>query len=83
MVDLDAVTETLNGIAKIFGKAPVSDVTLRHHECRPEEAEWYGNARVTGEHGHRFWKMTGGYVTFMSRRRKLMGSSNVSESAKL
>lgn len=69
------IIQTLQKMNWTFGKGDIKSVTFRLNECKPEQDEWYGivTRRFSGgmTDDDRFFKVAGGYCTFLSRKRKV------------
>lgn len=63
-----ALCRVLEGMNRDFGKGRVTSIELNVDEC--DENGLYGKVIRDGDDA-RFFKMENGYVTFLSRRRKL------------
>jgi hypothetical protein len=73
MLPIKELRLTLEEMNSRFGEGEILNIKLRSWECEPEKDWYYGVVYILcGEKiDQRFFKLENGYVTFLSRRRKL------------
>lgn len=69
------LVQAITDLNTAFGQGWVERVTINLIESSPDKGEWYGTVirRIAGKTDERMYKVSGGYVIFLSHKRKLQG----------